>query len=177
MYTKKKTRYVPDMLIFPFVPPYSSFYQMNQLHFTDYPLEVTKIKNGKVTENETYFYKLLTADSKSLVKDKVSILGKHADAATYQGLHNVGNELVADVSNIPATTYRHTTLTATRLISVTKKTKQKLSTCTDTKANMQLRKSRTAITNQLQDYWGMILSKDWQTQRSPAIQTCRKLKI
>ena len=60
------------MLIFPFVPPYSSFYQMNQLHFTDYPLEVTKIKNGKVTENETYFYKLLTADSKSLVKDKVS---------------------------------------------------------------------------------------------------------
>lgn len=102
---EEKTRYVPDMLIFPFVPPYSSFYQMNQLHFTDYPLEVTKIKNGKVTENETYFYKLLTADSKSLVKDKVSILGKHADAATYQGLHNVGNELVADVSNIPATTY------------------------------------------------------------------------
>lgn len=44
---EEKTRYVPDMLIFPFVPPYSSFYQMNQLHFTDYPLEVTKIKTEK----------------------------------------------------------------------------------------------------------------------------------
>ena len=73
---EEKTRYVPDMLIFPFVPPYSSFYQMNQLHFTDYPLEVTKIKNGKVTENETYFYKLLTADSKKLSERQSIHTGK-----------------------------------------------------------------------------------------------------
>ncbi|UVV53166.1 hypothetical protein NXY15_28950 [Bacteroides thetaiotaomicron] len=73
---EEKTRYVPDMLIFPFVPPYSSFYQMNQLHFTDYPLEVTKIKNGKVTENETYFYKLLTADSKSFSERQSIHTGK-----------------------------------------------------------------------------------------------------
>lgn len=102
---EEKTRYIPDMLKFLYVPPYSSFYLMNQLHFTNYPLEKTKIKNGKVIENETYFYKLLATNNKSLVKDKVYTLGEHADATTYKGLHNVGNELVADDCNIPAITY------------------------------------------------------------------------
>lgn len=102
---EEKTRYIPDMLKFPYVPPYSIFYLMNQLHFTNYPLEKTKIKNGKVTENETFFYKLLATNSKSLVKEKVYTLGEHTDAATYKGLHNVGNELVADDCNIPSITY------------------------------------------------------------------------
>lgn len=102
---EEKIRYVTDMLNFPYVPPYSFFYVVNQLHFTNYPVEKTKIKNGKVIENETYFYKLPIENSKTLLKDKVYTLGQNSDTATYKGLHNVGNELVADVCNIPAITY------------------------------------------------------------------------
>ena len=41
---------------------------------------------------------------------------------------------------------------------------------------MQLRKSRTAITNQLQDCWGMILSKDWQKPSYSDMQKVEDLR-
>ena len=112
------------------------------------------------------------------MKDKVSILGKHADAATYQGLHNVGNELVADVSNIPATTYLAYDSYSNPTHIRNEKDKTETVYLYGYKGKYAIAGNQEqAITNQLQDCWGMILSKDWQTQRSPAIQTCRKLKI
>ena len=111
------------------------------------------------------------------MKDKVSILGKHADAATYQGLHNVGNELVADVSNIPATTYLAYDSYSNPTHIRNEKDKTETVYLYGYKGKYAIAEIKNSDSNQLQDYWGMILSKDWQTQRSPAIQTCRKLKI
>ncbi|MBX9049331.1 hypothetical protein HCH04_13500 [Bacteroides thetaiotaomicron] len=102
---EEKTRYVTDMLKYPNVAPYSFFYLINKLNFTNCPLEKTKTKNGKVIAGETYFYKFHDTNKNNLVKDKVYTLGQHSDAATYKGVHYEGNNLLADASNIPAMTY------------------------------------------------------------------------
>ena len=129
---------------------------------------------------------LLPKEKEVLVAEKQSFLTETADVERGVSSPVSPGAIQVSVASAPAITEEAVSRVVLEEVPIntpeqtpgkTKKTKQKLSTCTDTKANMQLRKSRTAITNQLQDYWGMILSKDWQTQRSPAIQTCRKLKI
>lgn len=102
---EEKTRYVTDMLKYPTMPLYRFFFQICNLHFLEYPLEKTKTKNGKILENETYFYQFHDTNPKSIVKDKTYILGKQIPASQYQGLHYEGNTLKADACTIPAVTY------------------------------------------------------------------------